>query len=198
VSFLRGVFLLPQIISVVVIAVLWMFVYQPNSGLLDGVLDVTHLQRLSRPWLGDSSTALWAVVTVFVWQGLGFYVMLLSAGIRGIPLEVSEAAKLDGADGFRRFRKVTLPMLWSITRVAVVYLVINSLNVFALVRLMTQGGPDRHTETMLTYLYEVGFKNSEFGLATALAVANFAIVMGVSLLVLAVFRRDPQEARSAA
>jgi len=197
VSFLRGTFLLPQIISLVVVAVLWMFVYYPDAGLLDGLLKLLHLQRLSRAWLGESSTALWAMVAVFVWQGLGFYVMLLSAGLRGIPEEVLEAATLDGASGLRRFRKVTLPMLWSIMRVAVVYVAINSLNVFALVYLMTQGGPDRKTEVMLTYLYEQGFKNNEFGFATAIAVANFAIVMGVSLLILAAFRKDPQEARAA-
>jgi N-acetylglucosamine transport system permease protein len=109
---------------------------------------------------------------------------------------VHEAALLDGVEGFRRFRTITLPMLWGVMRVAMVYVVINALNVFALVFLMTVGGPDRRTETMLTYLYEQAFKNSEFGYGTALAVANFAIVMLLSGCVMALFRRNPQEARA--
>jgi N-acetylglucosamine transport system permease protein len=162
------------------------------------VLNLLHLGGLTKDWIGEGSTALWAVTAVFIWQGLGFYIMLLSAGIRGIPEEITEAAKLDGAAGIKRFRKITLPMLWSIMRISVVYLVINGLNIFALVALITKGGPDRKTEVMLTYLYEQGFKNWEFGYATVLALVNFAIVMTLSWIVMAAFGRDPQEARTKA
>jgi N-acetylglucosamine transport system permease protein len=195
ISVLRGTFLLPQIMSLVIVSVMWMFVYMPRSGLLDGVLNALHLGRLSIDWLGKGSSALWAVTAVFVWYALGFYIMLLSAGIRGIPDEVVEAAKLDGAGGFKRFRKITLPMLWSIMRVSVVYLVISAMNIFALVQLLTMGGPHRATEVTLTYLYEQGFKNWDFGYATVLACVNFVLVMALSWIVLAAFGRDPQEAR---
>jgi N-acetylglucosamine transport system permease protein len=194
VSYARGIFLLPQMVSLVVVAVLWEFIYDPAFGLLNFMKHGSG--GAGNAILADSHTALPGVGIAFVWHALGFYIMLYAAGLRSIPQEVNEAAMLDGAQGFLRVRKVTMPMLWSISRVAVVYLVINSLNVFALVFLMTQGGPDRKTEVMLTYLYEQAFTNYEFGYATALAVANFALVMALSLVVMLVFRRDPQERRA--
>lgn len=194
---LRSVYLFPQVISLVVVAVLWTFIYNPNYGLLNAALRSLGMKGLgTTAWLGVPSVALGAVAIAFIWHALGFYVMLFAAGIRQIPVDVQEAATLDGAIGLERFRLITLPMLWAVLRVALVYLAINTLNVFALVYLMTQGGPDRHTEVMLTYLYELAFKNSDFGLATALAVANFAVVMAVSGILLGLMRRDPQEART--
>jgi len=190
---LRAVYLFPQVISMVVVAVLWSFVYNPSFGVLNGTLRAAGLGHWALDWLGSSRTALPAVGVVFVWHALGFHIMLLSAGLRTIPVEVTEAAVLDGAAGLQRLRSVTLPMLWPVLRVSMVYLVIGSLNTFALVYLMTVGGPDRSTEVMLTYLYEHGFKHSEFGYATALAVANFGIVMLLSGAVMAAMRRDPTE-----
>jgi len=191
---LRGVYLFPQVISLVVVAILWMFIFDPAMGLLTGAMRVLHLPVPASGWLGSSTTALAAVALTFVWHGLGFYIMLFAAGLRAIPADVQEAALLDGAVGLTRFRSVTFPMLWSIMRVATIYLVIQTLNVFALVFLMTVGGPDRSSEVILTYLYETGFRHSQFGLATALAVANLIVIMGVSGLVMLALRRDPQEA----
>lgn len=192
---LRSVYLFPQVVSLVVVAVMWQFVFNP-AGLLNSGLRSVGLGSLTRTWLGEGQTALFAVGVAFVWAVAGFYVMLFSAGLEQIPGEVNEAAELDGCHGLGRFWKVTWPMLWSVKRVAVVYLVINVMNVFALVFLMTRGGPDRRSEVMLTYLYEQAFVNSQFGYATAIAVANFAVAMLVSLMVLFWFRRDPTERRA--
>lgn len=194
--FLRGVYLFPQAISLVVVSILWMFLYNPAFGLLTTGLKAVRLERWDHAWLGEPKTALPAVGVTFLWYIAGFYIMLFSAGLRSIPDEVNEAAALEGAVGLRKFWKVTWPMLWSIKRIAVVYVVINVMNVFALVYLMTQGGPDRHTEVMLTYLYEQAFKNSQFGYATALAVANFVVAMVLSGLLMLAFRRNPQEAKT--
>ena len=191
---LRGVYLFPQVISLVVVAILWAFIYDPSMGLLTGVVKAMHLHVPEAGWLGSSSTALPLVAVTFVWNCMGFYIMLFSAGLRGIPADVEEAALLDGAVGLTRFRRVTFPMLWPVMRVATIYLAIQTLNVFALVFLMTVGGPDRSSEVMLTYLYETAFKNSQFGLATALAVANLVVVMTISGIIMLIFRKDPQEA----
>lgn len=192
---LRGIYLFPQVISLVIVATLWQFILNPNMGLLSNGLDQLHLGQFKRAWLSDPQAALPAVVAAFIWYVLGFYIMLFSAGLRSIPSEVNEAAQLDGSEGMHKFWRITWPMLWSVKRVAAIYIVINVMNVFALVYLMTQGGPDRRTEVMLTYLYEQAFTNSRFGDATALAVANFIIAMVLSLILMLVFRRDPQEAR---
>lgn len=193
---LRSVYLFPQVISMVIVAVLWMFLYNPSFGLVDAGLHAIHVPTPENGWLGDASLALPAVAIAFIWYALGFYVMLFSAGLNGIAAEVYEAAELDGAKGLYRFWKVTWPLLWSIRKVAVVYVAINVMNIFALPFLMTRGGPDRATETLLTYLYEQGFTNFQFGYATALAVANFIIVMGISGLLLFLFRKNPEGARA--
>ena len=194
---LRGIYLFPHIVSLVVVAILWQFIYNPQYGLLTSGLTALGLGAHTKTWLGDRSTALAAVGVAFVWYAMGFYVMLFSAGMKTIPEEVNEAAKLDGAEGLKKFRKVTFPLLWSITRIATIYLVIGTMNIFALVFLMTQGGPDRATEVSLTYLYEAAFANSEFGFATSIAVTNLVVVMLMTALLMFLFRRDPQDRRSA-
>ena len=193
--FARAIYLFPQVISLVVVAVLWSFIYNPSFGLLDAVLKLIGMGNSIRPWLGDPATALPAVAVSFIWDALGFYGMLFAAGLKGIPEEIREAAELDGAVGLKRFWKVTWPLLWSIKKVASTYIVINVLNTFALVYLMTHGGPDRATDTLLTYLYEKGFSDFRFGDASAIGVANLVLALGMAGILALVFRKDPTEAR---
>jgi N-acetylglucosamine transport system permease protein len=190
-KFLRGLVLFPQMVSLVAVAILWMFLYNPQFGLFVGLKKALHLDS----WLGDPHAALPSVGVTFVWYALGFTIMLFSAGLRSLPTEVIEASELDGATGMTRFWRVTWPMLWSVKRVAIVNLTITVMNVFALVYLMTQGGPDRATEVMLTYLYQNAFVNSQFGYATAIAVANFVIIMILSVSIFFFSRRNPEVSR---
>lgn len=190
----RAVYLFPQIISIVVVAVLWQFIFNP-TGLFNGGLSKLGLESWTKPWLGDSKWALPAVAVTFVWWALGFYIMLFEAGLKQVPDEVNEAAALDGSLGWHRFKNVTWPLLWSVKRVAVIYLVINAMNVFALVFLMTRGGPDHASEVMLTHLYTQAFENSTFGYATSVAIGNFVVVMALTLLIGFVFRKNPVEGK---
>lgn len=194
--FLRSVYLFPQVISLVVVAILWMFILNPSFGILNATLKAMGLEGWTVAWLGEPQTALMSIGMAHVWHAMGFYIMLFAAALRTIPPDVMEAATLDGATGLTRMRYVTLPMLWAVLRIALVYKAIGTMNIFALVFLMTQGGPDRATEVMLTYLYEQAFKHSEFGYATALAVVNFVLVMALSGAILALFRHNPQEGRA--
>jgi ABC-type sugar transport system permease subunit len=190
----RATILFPQMVSTVIVAVLWQFILNPR-GLLNAGLRRVGLDGLAHTWLGEKAWALPSVGLAFVWAALGFYVLMFAAGLQAIPAEVNEAAALDGSTGWDRFRRITFPLLTPVTRVAAAYLVINVMNVFALPFLMTRGGPDRASETMLTYLYEQAFTNGQFGYATAVAVGNFAVVMAVTIVVLVAFRRDPTGAR---
>jgi ABC-type sugar transport system permease subunit len=189
---LRGLYLFPQVISLVVVAIIWQFMLNPSYGLLTKGIGIPSV---SQP-LADSSQALAAVGVAFVWYALGFYIMLFSAGLRQIPEEIGEAAQLDGSAGWHRFWKVTWPMLWSVKRVAMIYIVINVLNLFALVWVMTEGGPNRATETLLTLLYKSAFKESQFGYGTSLAVTNFALAMFLAALLMFAFRKDPEARRT--
>jgi len=192
---LRSVVLFPQMISLVAVAVLWMFVFNPQFGLVTSLLEAVGLGKLTHTWLGEPATALPSVGVAFAWYAVGFYIMLFAAALKAIPADVMEASELDGAVGLRRFWKVTWPMLWSVKRIAVVHYAITVVNIFALVLLMTQGGPDRATEMMLTYLYERAFSDSQLGYATAIAVANFVVVMLLAVGILLAFRRNPTERR---
>ncbi len=188
---LRGLILFPQMVSLVAVAILWQFLYNPEFGLFVGLKKLLHLES----FLNDPKGALPSVGVTFVWYALGFTIMLFSAGLRSLPAEVMEASELDGATGMTRFWQVTWPMLWSVKRVAIVNITITVMNVFALVYLMTGGGPDRASEVMLTYLYQSAFVNSQFGYATAIAVANFLIIMALSVSILFLTRRNPEVSR---
>ena len=193
---LRSVVLFPQVISLVAVAILWMFMYNPSYGLITSGIKSIAGQKWDGNILGNPTWALPAVGIAFLWYAIGFYIMLFSTGIRGISDEVMEAAELDGSHGFHKFRTVTWPMLWTVKRTAAIYVVINVMNVFALVWLMTQGGPDRGTEVMLTYLYQQGFTSYQFGYATTLAVANFVIAMVLAAVLMFVFRKNPEGVRN--
>lgn len=191
---IRSIVLFPQVISLVAVAIVWQFMYNPSYGLVTDGLKSVGLEW-SSGILGTSSAALPAVGVAFLWYAVGFYIMLFATGLKAIPAEVIEAAELDGSHGLHRFSQITWPMLWSVKRTAAIYVVINVMNVFALVFLMTNGGPDRATEVMLTYLYQIGFTNYQFGQATALAVLNFIVAMTLAVILMIVFRKNPEEAR---
>ena len=194
-AFLRNVYLFPHVISLVVVAILWQALYNPQFGLFSSVLRAGQIEP--PVWLNDSRTALPSVLIAFVWYVLGFSIMVLQAGLKGISPDVHEAAELDGAVGARRFWNIQWPLTWSTRRIVVIHTCIGAMNTFALVRLMTNGGPDRATEVALTYLYERGFQpNSFFGEATAIAVINFIAVLLISGLVMVIFGRNPVEART--
>nr|BFE68808.1 hypothetical protein GCM10020092_021090 [Actinoplanes digitatis] len=180
------VYFFPQLLSLVVIAVLWGFVYNPNNGLLNGALRAAGLGGLARSWLASPSLALPAVMAVLIWSSVGFYVVLFSAAIDGIPRELFEAALIDGAGGWATFRKVTLPLVRQSVQVAFVYLGIAALDAFAVVQVMTvgPGGPDGATEVIGLSLYRNAFQYGKFGYASAMGVALFFATLTLAVLAL--------------
>jgi len=189
-EFFRGLFLFPNVVSIVAVSTLWMFLYNPNWGLINAFFRLIGQPQWALPWLA-SKTALPAVAVTYVWYVLGFYVLLFRAGIQSIAAEVNEAAMIDGATGSQRFWAVTLPLLNPIVRLAVIYLIINSMNLFALVWVMAPpSGTAGATELALTYLYQKGFVEQNFGYATAIGAVNFVVVMGINLLLQRVWKVD--------
>ncbi|WP_433057011.1 carbohydrate ABC transporter permease [Dactylosporangium sp. CS-033363] len=186
------VYFFPQLLSMVVIAVLWGFVYNPNNGLLNGVLRGVGLGSLARSWLAEPSLALPAVMAVLVWSSVGFYMVLFSAAIDSIPKELFEAALLDGASGWATFRKVTLPLVRDTVQVAFVYLGIAALDGFAVVQVMTvgPGGPDGATEVIGLSLYRNAFTYARMGYASAMGVALFFATLTLAVLALRAGRKE--------
>lgn len=189
----RAIYLFPNVISVVAVAVLWSFVYHPTFGILNAGLKGIGLETPANGWLGDSGTALPSVIATSIWYSLGFYIVLLLAGVQSIPRTFYEAAEIDGAGGWQQFRHVTIPLVWEVLKLAVVYLIIHTLGIFGLVWVMTEGGPSNHTETLLTYLYRLAFQESNFGYATALGVVVFFVIFGISIACNRLMRRETVE-----
>ena len=186
----RAIFLFPNMISVVAVAALWSFVYHPTFGILNSILKLVGQEKLVTGWLGDPHYALPSIIVTSIWYSLGFYIVLFLAGVQSIPRTFYEAAEIDGANAIQQFRFITIPLLWEVLKLGVVYLVINTLNIFGLVWVMTEGGPNSHTETLLTYLYRRAFVESDFGYATAVGVAVFLIVLTMSLTFLRIMKRE--------
>jgi N-acetylglucosamine transport system permease protein len=189
------VYFFPQLLSLVVIGVLWSFVYNPNTGLLNSGLRAVGLGALARSWLAEPAFALAAVMAVLVWSSVGFYVVLFRAAIDGIPAELYEAALLDGAGGWTTFRRLTLPLVRETVQVAFVYLGIAALDGFAVVQVMTvgPGGPDGATEVIGLSLYRSAFTYGKFGYASAMGVALFFATLTLAVLALRAGRRERLE-----
>lgn len=189
------VYFFPQLLSLVVIGVLWGFVYNPNTGLLNSGLRAVGLGALARSWLAEPSLALIAVMAVLVWSSVGFYVVLFSAAIEAVPRDLYEAATLDGAGSWAIFRRVTLPLVRETVQVAFVYLGIAALDGFAVVQVMTvgPGGPDGATEVIGLSLYRTAFSYGKFGYASAMGVALFFATLTLAVLALRGGRKERLE-----
>ncbi|MBG0828728.1 sugar ABC transporter permease [Planomonospora sp. ID67723] len=189
--FYRVVFFFPQVLAVAVVAVLFQQVFRPDrSGMLNAPLIAMGLEPVG--FLSDTDVALWSILGVLVWQAVGFYVVLFSAGIASIPRELFEAAAIDGASGPPMFFRVTLPLLWDTVQVGWIYLGILALDVFAIVWVMTaeQGGPDHSTTVMAAEIYRNAFEYFKFGYACAMGVVLFFFTIGFAALALRLSRRE--------
>jgi len=177
-QFFRSVFFFPNVVSVVVIGVLWRFIYNPHLGFLNSFISLFTGKPSSIAWLGDRRLALGALVAPSVWAGIGFFMILLISGITSIPSSVFESAYIDGAGEWRQFWSITFPMIWVHIRVSILLIVITTLNgSFLIVSLMTEGGPDNSTQVMGYYLYQMGFKQFHMGYASTIGVAILVISM---------------------
>jgi len=175
-KFFRFMVFAPVVLSVAVVSLMWKFLLHPTLGLIDPALRAVNLDVLAKTWLGDPATALPAIAFVTVWQGIGIWVVLLSAGFERLPVEVLDAARIDGAGEWRVFRSVMLPMLADLFRVLVVLWFVQSMQAFAFVWIMTRGGPFGSTDLVGTLAYRTAFEFGDYGYAAAMGWILFVIV----------------------
>lgn len=192
-SFFRVVFLFPNVMAAVAVAILWSFIYNPSFGLLNALLRLLHLEQFAHAWLGEPYTALPALMVAQIWMQAGFYVVLFYAGLLRIPTDFLEAARIDGCGPWQEFIHIRLPLLREILRVGVLYVVIHSLNVFALVFLVNDGQSNKYNNVLLTYLYEHGFQNGNFGYACAIAVMVVVLVLTSAFVLNRLFGNSREE-----
>jgi multiple sugar transport system permease protein len=189
--FYRLAFFAPYVLPSAVVALIWMWLYTPSLGLLDTTL--TKIGITPPNWLGSESFAMWSLAITTVWWTLGFNFVLYLAGLQDIPRELYEAAAIDGAGPWQQIRTITIPMLGRTTTLVAVLQVIASLKVFDQMYLMTSGGPNFATRSILEYIYDEGFTNFRVGYASALSTLFFIVVLIVSAGWFAIVRRQEKE-----
>jgi raffinose/stachyose/melibiose transport system permease protein len=178
----RTFFFLPYVLSEVNVAIMFLLLYNPNPerGLLNAVVVLLGGKPIG--WLSNPNIALFSIFIALTWKFFGFHMLLYLAGLQNIPIELEEAARIDGANAFQNFWFITLPLLGSTIRTSVYLSVLGSLQQFVLVQIMTKGGPVNATETLATYMYRFGFIRFKLGYGSAVALYMFFFCLIFSLI----------------
>ncbi|MGZ9587029.1 carbohydrate ABC transporter permease [Paenibacillus marinisediminis] len=193
-GFFRSVFFIPNILSVVVIGVLWSYIYNPSIGFLNQFLSLFTREKVQTPWLGNVDTAMWSLLPPSIWAGIGFVMVLTIAAILTIPRDLYEAASLDGASERQQFWRITLPLIWEQVKVSILWVVMTTLNgSFVIVWIMTKGGPDNATQVLGSYLYQMGFRQFHFGYASAIGALILTLSLITTLALQRLMKRDSIE-----
>jgi multiple sugar transport system permease protein len=188
--FFRLAFFLPYVLPSAVVALIWMWLYTPELGLLSRTVTALGFDEIS--WLGDPNWAMISLAITTCWWTLGFNFLLYLAGLQEIPRELYEASAIDGAGPWQQIRRITVPMLSRTTALVVVLQIIASLKVFDQMYIMTQGGPNFSTRSALQYVYDAGFTDFRTGYAAAVSTLFFLVVLAFSAVWLVMTRRQEQ------
>jgi multiple sugar transport system permease protein len=186
--FFRLAFFLPYILPSAVIALIWLWLYEPGYGLVDGFFNLIGVTAPG--WLSSSSVALYSIVIVTVWWTIGFNFILYLAGLQDISRDLYEAAALDGASRWKQTWRLTLPLLGRTTTLVVVLQVIASLKIFDQIYLITAGGPNYATRSAIEFIYDTGFTSQRVGYASAASLALFVVILIVSFIWLFLIRKQ--------
>ncbi|UYO07248.1 carbohydrate ABC transporter permease [Paenibacillus sp. PSB04] len=193
-NFFRSIFFIPNVISVVVIGVLWNFIYNPQIGFLNSFLSLFTKDKVDITWLGFTSHTIWMLLPPAIWAGIGFYMILLIAAIQGIPESYYEASSLEGAGQWHQFRHITLPLIWEQMKVSILNIMMTTLNgSFVIVMIMTNGGPDNTTQVMGSYLYQMAFTQYHFGYGAAIGVLILVLSMITTIILQRLMRQETIE-----
>ena len=189
--FFRLAFFAPYILPSAVVALIWIFIYTPGLGLIETALG--NIGITSPNWLGDPNWAMPSLAVTTIWWTVGFNFVLYLAGLQEIPRDLYEASSMDGASPWQQIRKITIPMLGRTTTLVAVLQVIASLKVFDQMYIMTSGGPNFATRSILQYVYDEGFTNFRVGYAAAVSMLFFLVVLAVSAVWFALVRRQERD-----
>lgn len=173
----RSIFYFPAVLSLAVVGLIWTWIYHPDLGLANQLLDALGLRVLNRNWLSDPQIAIYPVILAATWNAVGLPMLLFLAGLQTIPSEMHEAAKVEGAGPIRRFLYVTFPLLRETTLIVLAITSINALKAYDIVYAMTNGGPANRTQLLSTWMYFLTYNYNEVGLGTAIAVVLFSLTL---------------------
>ena len=192
-AFFRVTFFMPVMISISVIALLFGFIYNPQMGLLNSFLELVGLENLGKAWLGNSKTAIYAVIAMSQWQSIGYVMMLFVVAIQKIPKELYEAAELDGAGKIRQFFSVTVPQVRETLFVNTLITINGSMLVFNEPYILTGGGPGTSSTTLSVYMYQMGFFRDRMGYASTIAITIFILTAIFALIQIKISRTGKED-----
>lgn len=179
VKIFRTIYFSPQVVTMTVVAVVWAFIFSSGeSGLMNSVLQLFGLEP--QRWLQDTQWAMFCIAVMYIWQSLGLQMLIVLGGLQYIPEELYEAAYLDGCNSFQKFWRITVPMLKNTLVYVLISTTINTLKLFTQVYVLTNGGPQNATTSVVYLLYKSGFINQQVGYSSAIAVVFFIIVFVIS------------------
>jgi multiple sugar transport system permease protein len=184
----RTVFFFPYVASLVAVAVVWNMIFHPAMGPINQLLIWMGVENPPR-WTASVDWAMPTVIMASIWKGMGYYMVLYLAALQGIPPYLYEAAEIDGANSWQRFRYITLPMLTPTTFFVSIMLTIASFKVFDLILVMTGGGPGRATNVLVIHTYNMAFREFRYGYSSAIAMVLFAIVLVITIVQFRMERR---------
>ena len=187
-NFFRAVFYLPSVLSALVVGYAWSFIFNPTMGALNILFDKIGLDFLMQDWLGDARLALYSIIFVIVWQFAGYSMVIYIAGLQNIPLDLYEAADIDGVSPWQRFKYITFPLLAPAVTINILLTMISTLKTFDHIFVMTKGGPGYATEVISTLLYRESFTNNNMGYGSAISVILFLLITSISLIMLKYLR----------
>lgn len=180
----RFIIYIPNILSIVVVAAIFSAIFDQKSGMLNGMLELLHLDTWRQMWLGNQKIVIISVAIAMFWQSMGYYMVMYAASMASIPTSLYEAAAIEGATRLQQFFTITLPLIWQNVRNTLTFFIISSINLsFVLVKAMTGGGPDGASEVLLSFMYKQAYTNSAYGYGMASGVVIFLFSFILSVIV---------------
>ena len=188
-NFFRIIFYIPNILSVVVISAVFSAIYDPSNGLINTFISLFNGDPIK--FLGDQKVVIYSIAGAMIWQAIGYYMVMYMASMSSISIHLYEAADLEGASKIQQFFNITLPLIWTNLRTTLTFFIISTINLsFLFVKVMTTGGPDGASETVLSYLYKQAYNNASYGYGMAIGAVVFIISFILSAIVNRVTSRE--------
>jgi ABC-type sugar transport system permease subunit len=183
----RLIFFLPVLAPSVGVAIMWGYIYHPQRGLLNGILSLFAGKLVGINWIGDPSLvfagvplALFAIIVAYLWQDLGYNMVIFIAALQGIPQSIKDAALIDGANWWQMFTRIILPLLTPTILLTAILTMISAFQVFDVIQVMTDGGPNDQTQVLLLNIYNYAFRYQRMGWAASVSLVLFLLVLGIS------------------
>lgn len=188
---------LPNIIAPLIVGVIWGFIFDPEMGLINGILERIGLGQFKQEWIGGLVLTPYCVGVIYLWQNIGYYATLFVAGLKTIPQDLYESASIDGANRWQMLRYLIIPMLKETIAINIVLIVTGCFKVFELVYQLTNGSPNHMSEVLTTYMYNTTFISSKYGYGMSIAVFTCLVTMCITFIYLGILRKKNSEVREA-